>query len=610
MSIKRPFLEIFGIIASITVTAAAGSETAWRPVSDKMMTNWGSAVTPENAWREYPRPQFEGSGWKNLNGLWDYAITAKDAARPVEWQGKILVPFAVESTLSGVVKLLAPDQALWYRQTLSLTPKPGNRTLLNFEAVDYQSTVWINGREVGKHIGGSTPFSFDITEALKPDSNEIIVRVEDTTGGFQLRGKQTLNPKGIFYTRVSGIWQTVWLEEVPARHIADLKLRTTIQPAAITITPQLAGGPGGKVRVTASFDGKVVAATEGTGDLVIHLPDPKLWSPAFPNLYDLALELVDDAGQVVDSVKTYAGVREVGQKRDAGGNLKFTLNGEEIFHWGPLDQGWWPDGLLTPPSDVAMRFDVDFLKQASFNMIRKHIKVEPRRFYHYCDRVGIMLWQDQVSGGPSPKWTRMEPAPADATWPDADHSQWMTELKAMMDTLHNSPSIVVWVPFNEAWGQHRSMEVGKWTMTHDPTRLVNIASGGNFWPVGPIADHHNYPSPDFPMKDARFNEYIKVVGEFGGHGLPVEGHLWNPGKHNWGYGGLPKDKEEYFARYVKSLDQLNELKAQGIAAGVYTQTTDVEGEINGLMTYDRKIAKTPASKLAELHQRLGPEIKR
>jgi beta-galactosidase len=354
----------------------------------------------------------------------------------------------------------------------------------------------------------------------------------------------------------------------------------------------------------------VVASTQGTGDHVINLPDPRLWSPAFPNLYDLALELIDDAGNVVDSVKSYAGVREVGQKRDALGNLKFTLNGEEIFHWGPLDQGWWPDGLLTPPSDAAMRFDADFLKQAGFNMIRKHIKVEPRRFYYYCDRVGIMLWQDQVSGGPSPKWTRMEPEPADATWPDNEHQQWMAELKAMMDTLHNSPCIVVWVPFNEAWGQHRSMAVGKWTMAYDPSRWVNIASGGNFWPVGHIADHHNYPHPDFPLKDIRFKDFIKVVGEFGGHGLPVEGHLWSPGKHNWGYGGLPKDKDEYSVRYVKSLDLLTELKAQGIAAGIYTQTTDVEGEINGLMTYDRKVAKTPAHRLAELHQRLGPEIRR
>lgn len=612
MNIERTPILSAALIASLAVSIASASEAAWKPVPDKMMTTWGGEVTPENAWREYPRPQFERTHWQNLNGLWDYAITAKDADMPAEWQGKILVPFAIESTLSGVGKLLTPEQALWYRLALSISPQPGHRTLLNFEAVDYQSTVWMNGRQVGKHTGGNTPFSFDVTDALKPGSNEITVRIEDATDGFQLRGKQTLTPKGIFYTRVSGIWQTVWLEDVPARHIADIKLHTTVKPAAITITPKLAGAPnpGGKVRVTASFKGEKIATAEGTGDVQIQLPDPKLWSPAFPNLYDLTVELIDAQGTVLDSVKSYAGLREVGQIRDANGNLRFTLNGQEIFHWGVLDQGWWPDGLLTPPSDAAMCADVDFLKQAGFNMIRKHVKVEPRRFYHHCDRVGIMLWQDQVSGGPGPKWTRMAPEPVDATWPDADHKQWMAELKAMMDKLHNAPSIVVWVPFNEAWGQHRSMEVGKWTVAYDPGRLVSIASGGNFWPVGHIASHHSYPNPEFPLKDARFNDHIKVVGEFGGHGLPVAGHLWDPDKDNWGYGGLPKDREEYFARYVKSLDLLTELKAQGIAAGVYTQTTDVEGEINGLMTYDRKVVKIPALRLAELHQRLGSEINR
>ena len=609
--IFTPTFLIASLIASSAVTSAAESAPGWKPVPDKMMTTWGSDVTPENAWREYPRPQFERANWQNLNGLWDYAITAKGAAKPAEWQGKILVPFAIESALSGVGKLLTPEQTLWYRQTISLTSKPGRRILLNFGAVDYQSTVWMNGQQIGAHTGGNTPFSFDVTDALKPGSNEIIVRIEDATEGFQLRGKQTFSPSGIYYTRVSGIWQTVWLEEVPDRYIAEIKLQTAIKPASITITPQFKGTlrPGEKMRVSSSFKGQKVASTEGTGEVKINLPDAKLWSPASPNLYDLSLELLDPQGVVIDSVKSYAGIREVGQKRDANGNLKFTLNGEEIFHWGPLDQGWWPDGLLTPPSDAAMRSDVDFLKQAGFNMIRKHIKVEPLRYYHYCDRVGILLWQDQVSGGPSPRWNLMSPEPADAIWPDANHSQWMTELKTMMDTLHNVPSIVVWTPFNEAWGQHRSMEVGKWTVAYDPSRLVNIASGGNFWPVGHIADHHNYPHPDFPLKDPRFNDYIKVVGEFGGHGFPVEGHLWNPGKSNWGYGGLPKDKEEYLARYEKSLAKLAELKAGGIAAGVYTQTTDVEGEINGLITYDRKVVKIPASRLAEIHQQLGPEIK-
>ena len=268
-AIFTPTFQLVGLIASFAVTSAAESAPAWKPVPDKMMTTWGSEVSPENAWREYPRPQFERANWQNLNGLWDYAITEKGADKPTEWQGKILVPFAIESTLSGVGKLLTPEQALWYRQTISLTAKTGRRTLLNFGAVDYRSTVWMNGQQIGAHTGGNTPFSFDVTNALKPGSNEIIVRIEDATEGFQLRGKQTFSPSSIYYTRVSGIWQTVWLEEVPDRHIAKIKLQTAIKPASITITPQFKGAllPGEKMRVSASFKGQKVASTEGTGEV-------------------------------------------------------------------------------------------------------------------------------------------------------------------------------------------------------------------------------------------------------------------------------------------------------------------------------------------------------
>jgi hypothetical protein len=610
------------LVALWTVTTStARAEKQWQPVAGKMMTRWGKDVSPSNAWREYPRPQFERKSWVNLNGLWDYAITAREETIPTDWLGKILVPYAIEATLSGVGKLLEPDQALWYRRSFKLKLKPDRRLLLNFEAVDYHATIWVNGRQVGEHIGGNTAFSFDITEAVKPGQNDITARVWDVTGGTQLRGKQTLEPGGIWYTRVSGIWQTVWLEEVPTQYLADVRITTTINPAVINVLPELSGKTVSteKVRVTASLGRRQIASVEGQGTVKLDIPEAKLWSPAHPNLYDLKIDLLDAQGKVVDTVKSYAGIREVGQKRDAQGNLRFTLNGEEIFHWGPLDQGWWPDGLLTPPSDAALRSDVDYLKQSGFNMIRKHIKVEPRRYYAYCDRIGMMMWQDQVSGGTgqqrggqnlSPKWTRLQPNPQDAEWSDADHAEWMAELKAMMDELKNHPCIVVWVPFNEAWGQHRSMEVGRWTMDYDPTRLVNIASGGNFWPVGHVADGHRYPDPGFPLEQKRFDDFIKVVGEFGGHGWPVEGHLWDTSKRNWGYGGLPKTKEEYLGRFEKSFNILAELKSKGIAAGVYTQTTDVEGEINGLMTYDRAVKKIPASKLAKWHQRLGAEIKR
>jgi len=608
------------LAAMVSLPLLTGAATDWQPVPGKMTTRWAHDVAPKNVWPEYPRPQFERKNWKNLNGLWDYAITPKTASQPAGWQGKILVPFAVEATLSGVGKPLEPDQALWYRRTVNLKTKSDRRVLLNFEAVDYQATVWVNGQQVGEHIGGNTAFSFDVSAVLKPGDNEIIVRVWDETGGAQLRGKQTLNPRSIWYTAVSGIWQTVWLEEVAPAHLADLQLTTAINPARITLTPAIVGaGDDAKVRVTVSWHGKKISSVEGAGKVELPIADAKLWSPAHPNLYDLQIDLLDARGKVVDSVKSYAGIREVGKRRDADGNWRFTLNGEEIFHWGPLDQGWWPDGLLTPPSDAAMRSDIDFLKASGFNLIRKHIKVEPRRYYAYCDRIGMMLWQDQVSGGVdktsdgrslSPKWTRLTPDPTDAEWSDAEHAEWLKEFKAMIDELHNQPCIVAWVPFNEAWGQHRTIEVGHWVEAYDPTRIINIASGGNFWPVGQVADHHSYPNPAFPFEQERFNDYVKVVGEFGGHGWPEPGHLWDENKRNWGYGGLPKTKEEYIGRYEKSLGILVDLKAKGISAGVYTQTTDVEGEINGLMTYDRAVIKIPAAKLAELHQQLGPEIKR
>ncbi len=580
-----------------------------RPFKSELLTQWGAEVTPENAWREYPRPQLVRKEWQNLNGSWDYAVTSLDAPKPANWDGKILVPFAPESRLSGVRRLLDPTEALWYHRTLEAQKKPGRRTLLNFEAVDYRSRVWVNDKLVGEHVGGSDPFHCDITDALTDGANHLVVRVEDATGGAQLRGKQRLDPQGIWYTRVSGIWQTVWLEEVSPRHLERLKITTDPQAGSITIEPTLAGSaaPGEQLRAVAVDGENVLAQTQAaSGKLTLTLKEPKLWSPANPHLYDLKLSLQDAAGQTIDEIGTYAGLRQVGQTRGKDGHLRFTLNGETLFHWGPLDQGWWPDGLLTPPSDTAMRWDIEFLQTAGFNMIRKHIKVEPRRYYYHCDRLGMLVWQDQVSGGKQPAWTRLEPDPKDAVWTDADHAQFQREFAAMIDLLQPFPSIVVWTPFNEAWGQHRTVEVGKWAQQYDATRHINVASGGNFWPVGHIVDAHSYPHPVFPFDAGRYDrDYIKVMGEFGGHGWPVAGHLWNDSQRNWGYGGLPQTIEEYKQRYRESLRRLVDLKAKGIAAGVYTQTTDVEDEINGLVTYDRKVIKIPAAELRQMHEVLG-----
>ncbi len=577
------------------------------PFKSELITQWGSQVTAENVWKEYPRPQMAREDWTNLNGLWKYAVTPRKAQEPpTEWAGEILVPFALESKLSGVQKLLNDQQSLWYHREIPFTPAEGKRTLLKFEAVDYRCDVFLNGVKVGSHQGGNVPFSFDVTEALKSGSNELMVRVDDNTEEFQLRGKQSVNPGGIFYTQVSGIWQTVWMEQVAPSHLVDLKMTTDAKAGSITIEPTVARGEQVKsLRIAVKDGDRVVAESNGMlQTTTISVPQAKLWSPNSPHLYSLEISLVSAGGDVIDRVDSYIGIRSVGKKRDEAGRWRFTLNDEEIFHWGPLDQGWWPDGLLTPPSDAGMVFDIQFLKDAGFNMIRKHIKVEPRRYYYHCDKIGMMVWQDQVSGGNNPPWTRMDRDPKDADWSDADHQQFMNEFEAMIDELENHPSIVIWTPFNEAWGQHRTMEVGQWTVKRDPTRLVNIASGGNFWPVGDIADHHAYPHPEFPFDAERYKDFVIVVGEFGGHGLPSEGHLWNNQNENWGYGGLPKNKAEYEARYRESIRRLVELQGKGVAGGVYTQTTDVEGEINGLISYDREVIKISPEVLRKIHASL------
>lgn len=580
-----------------------------KPFLSELITKWGSEVTPENAWTEYPRPRVKRENWTNLNGNWDYAVTPIESKQtPAVWDGKILVPYCLESKLGGVQRLLDAKEALWYRRTFSLEKKwAGRNWLLNFEAVDYRCEVFVNGRSVGTHVGGNDPFTFDISEAIKEGENELVVRVEDATEAFQLRGKQVINARGIWYTQVSGIWQTVWLEEVPEDHIDDLKISTSAEYGTITVETR--SKTQREIDVVIKDGEKIVARRRGGKKITISIPNAKLWTPSNPHLYDVVVALLDDKEQNIDLVQSYAGIRDVGKVKDAGGHWRFTLNGEIIFHWGPLDQGWWPDGLLTPPSDEAMQFDIQWLKDAGFNMIRKHIKVEPRRYYYHCDRLGMMVWQDQVSGGVGnkawPKWTRLQPNPVDAQWPANQHKQFMLELDRMITSLESHPSIVSWVPFNERWGQHQTMKIGKWTVERDPSRIVNVASGGNFWPVGDVVDEHRYPHPGFPFDlntDGRFDDYIKVMGEFGGHGYPVQGHLWDANRRNWGYGDIPKSKAEYKDRYVTSLKNLNELRGKGIAAGVYTQTTDVEGEINGLMTYDRKVIKIPAKELSQLHQ--------
>jgi hypothetical protein len=606
------------------------SLVAWKPAEHTLLTPWGEQVKPANVWTQYPRPQMQRDAWTNLNGLWDYQVTGRGAAEPEQWEGQILVPFAIETPLSGVGRRLEANEALWYRRFFQIDPQDG-RMLLHFEGVDYECMVWLNGKHVGSHRGGNMPFSFDISEVMKEGENVLVLRVIDETDAFdryQFRGKQKVDNSGIWYTPSSGIWQTVWLEPVAEQYLQEIRMLADMH-GKLTLRAEVGGSQSDDLQIEVQVDCDTTPVrNRGPADapLTLLVPEVQCWSPESPTLYDLKVRLLDRDGQVLDEVKSYAGFRSVGKVRDDHGHWQFTLNGAPIFHFGPLDQGWWPGSFLNPPADEAIVFEMNYLKAAGFNMIRKHKKVEPRRYYYHADRIGLLVWQDQTSAGAGPnewpKWKKLRAESEgyqpdnpnwwskpehklDADWPHWAHELYMAELKTMIDTLYNHPSVVVWTTFNERWGQHRSMEVGNWVVAYDPSRHLNIASGGNFFPIGDIADEHDYPDPSFPLENPMFDDYIKVVGEYGGHGFPVEGHLWDPGKRNWGYGGLPATMEEFKARYVRTAKQMGELRQAGISAGVYTQTTDVEGEINGLMTYDRKVMKLSAEELRRIHVEAG-----
>ncbi|RHR59720.1 sugar-binding domain-containing protein [Parabacteroides sp. AF17-28] len=598
------------LLICCALALALGAQAQWKPVGDKIKTQWAEQVNPANVLPEYPRPQLERGDWQNLNGEWEYAIKPVGNAEPAAFDGKILVPFAVESSLSGVQKEVGENNELWYKRTFTVPSAWKNKDIvLNFGAVDWKADVFVNDILVGTHQGGFTPFSFNITPYLTGKSGQkLVVRVWDPSDkGFQPRGKQTSRPESIWYTPVTGIWQTVWLEPVASAHVTSVKAIPNIDTNTLNVTVGTSCNcPSGIVTVKLLDKGQVVASAKGVQgkELRLNVQNPTLWSPSNPYLYDMTVSLAKD-GKVLDEVKSYTAFRKISSKRDANGIMRMQLNNQDLFQYGPLDQGWWPDGLYTAPTDEALLYDVKKTKDWGFNMIRKHVKVEPARWYYHCDKEGMLVWQDMPSGDMGNSWApHTYNGGTDKDRTAESVANYYQEWKEIMDLCVSNPSVVVWVPFNEAWGQFDTEKVVEWTASYDPSRLVNPASGGNHRSCGDILDLHNYPAPDMYLFDP---QRVNVLGEYGGIGLPVENHLWW-NKRNWGYVQF-KNSAEVTAEYVKYANILKDYVKRGFSAAVYTQTTDVEGEVNGLMTYDRKVIKIDEAAVRKANQAVINELK-
>jgi beta-galactosidase/beta-glucuronidase len=600
------------IIACLVICAFTGSAYAWKPAGEKIKTAWTANVDPAAPLSEYPRPIMERGQWQSLNGLWDYAIVPRGSSIPQSFDGKILVPFAVESSLSGVQKPVGDGQELWYTRTFAIPPDWKNKQiLLNFGAVDWKADVWINSIKIGSHTGGYTPFSFDISPyLLKAALQMLTVRVFDPSDkGFQPRGKQVDNPGGIHYTSVTGIWQTVWIEPVNADHIRSVKTVPNIDGGNFSMTVETDGArPSDIIEVKVLDNGAVISTAKAIPgqELIAAVPSGKLWSPESPFLYSFDISLKRN-GTEIDNIKSYGALRKISMKRDGTGIVRLQLNNADYFHFGPLDQGWWPDGLYTAPTDEALLFDIKKTKALGFNTIRKHVKVEPARWYYHCDREGMLVWQDMPSGDRlvssrgerTPQWqTRNFYTGPELQRSQASEENFRREWKEIMDLLYSNPCIVMWVPFNEAWGQFKTADIAEWTKTYDPSRLVNSASGGNHYQgVGDILDTHKYPEPDFPMFDGA---KACVLGEYGGIALVLDGHLWSNEK-NFGYIQY-KTSDEVTDTYVRYAEKLKKMIAAGFTAAIYTQTTDVETEVNGLMTYDRQVMKVNEERVRKINR--------
>lgn len=545
------------------------------------MTRWAKDVSPARALPEYPRPQMVRREWKSLNGLWDYAVVPLDSASPEKMDGRILVPFPVESALSGVMRRMDGQHLLWYRRQFTIPQSwSHDRVLLHFGAVDWKTRVMVNGRGFAEHAGGYDPFTIDITEALQPMAPQTIdVVVWDGTEATQARGKQSLHPGGIFYTPTTGIWQSVWVEPAPYGGIDALHMAPDLAGSSLRLTVE--AGADTTVQATALDGDRPVGTVNGpaNAELALPIPEPRLWTPSSPFLYGLRVTL-SRRGRQIDQVSGYFGMRSIGLGKDAAGRVRILLNGQFLFQVGTLDQGFWPDGIYTAPTDAALRSDIETLKRLGFNMTRKHVKVEPDRWYYWCDRLGLLVWQDMPSTFLNNE--RSLPA-ADIA---AAHAQFEQELDRLVETHWNHPCIIQWVVFNEGWGQYDTRRLVERVQTLDPARLVDDASGWTDAGAGSVIDRHDYPGPAAPQPEAN---RASVLGEFGGLGLGVDGHTW--AKRAWGYKQLDSTKL-LTAEYVRLLRQAWRLRDEaGLSAVVYTQTSDVETECNGLLTYDRAVVK-------------------
>ncbi len=578
----------------------------WKLVKGEITTRWASKVAPDNVLPEYPRPQLKRTEWKSLNGLWNYAIRHKQTTRDDSFDGVILVPFAVESALSGVKRSLKPKQRLWYQRQFGI-PKQwrGKKILLHFGAVDWEATVWINKKELGAHKGGNTPFSFDITDSIHYNAeNELVIAVWDPTdkGGVE-RGKQTLKPYGIKYTAVSGIWQTAWIEPVPETYINTIKMVPDIDSQLIKVKLGLFNAQD-KDKVIFSIldkDKEILKSSKDVSeDYELKIPSLKLWSPDNPFLYDLKVCLERES-KIIDEIASYFGMRKISVETDQKGYKRLLLNNKELFQLGTLDQGYWPDGLYTAPTDEALKFDIETTKELGFNLIRKHGKIEPDRWYYYCDKLGLLVWQDMMPGGKMNliaviKGILKRKKEREAKRSDKGKKQYYKELEEMIISLYNHPSIIMWVPFNEGWGQFDTINVVNKVKELDPYRLVNNASGWHDFGVGDVCDCHKYIGPAMPDN---IKGRVAVCGEFGGLGLYIKEHMWQK-KLKFVYKKF-ETAEQILKTYGDLVKNLKELKKVGLSAGVYTQITDVEGELNGLLTYDRELIKMDKMRVKELN---------